>query len=138
MAAFVTHLADLANLAAGDSGSGYTGEGELGPGISAAVIVAIGPVAEDAQTGEPVVFPINAPDGSPHMAIMGGTNSGKTYTALTMLKRLRGYGPIPMLAFDFKGEDLSEKQAPDIGATIVSPPRIPVPLQVLSVQIWSY
>jgi hypothetical protein len=65
---------------------------------------------------------------------MGGTNSGKTYTAVTMLRRLRAFGSIPILAFDFKG-DLSEKLAGDIGATVVTPPRVPVPLNVLSVSI---
>jgi hypothetical protein len=65
---------------------------------------------------------------------MGGTNSGKTYTALAMLKRLRSFGPVPILAFDFKG-DLSEKLAPSIDAEVVAPPRVPVPLHVLSVPV---
>lgn len=134
LAAFVTRIADLANLVTGDAASAQFGDSDLPAGISAAVVIPVGPMAEDAQTGEPVSFPINAPGGSPHIAIMGGTNSGKTYTALTMLKRLRGFGPIPMLAFDFKG-DLSEKLAPEIGAAVVSPPRVPVPLNVLSVQM---
>ncbi len=135
LAAFVTRLADLASLAAGDT-SHPTIRGEHDPGapLTAAVMLPVGPIAEDSQTGEPVVFPLNAPGGSPHVAIMGGTNSGKTYTALTMLRRLRTFGHVPILAFDFKG-DLSEKLAPDVGAEVVSPPRAPVPLHVLSVQV---
>ena len=135
LAEFVTRLADLASLSLGDANaSSQFGSSDWATGISAAIVLPVGPVAEDAQTGEPVVFPVNAPGGSPHIAIMGGTNSGKTYTALTMLKRLRSFGHIPMLAFDFKG-DLSEKLAPEIGATVVAPPRTPVPLHVMSVQM---
>lgn len=135
LGAFVTRLADLASLAAGTPRSVGRPD-DLGPAgaLSAAIVLPIGPVAEDAETGEPVAFSLNAPGGSPHMAIMGGTNSGKTYTAITMLRRLRSFGSVPILAFDFKG-DLSEKLAPDIGAEVVSPPRFPVPLHVLSVQV---
>lgn len=134
LAAFVTHLADLANLSAeGGEGFGREGDSASGPTITGAVVLPVGPVAEDAQTGDPVTFPANAPGGSPHIAIMGGTNSGKTYTAITMIKRLRAAGPVPILAFDFKG-DLSEKLGPDIGAEIIAPPRVPVPLHVLAIQ----
>jgi DNA sulfur modification protein DndE len=137
LGAFVLRLADLANLASeGSPSSGFgSGDGQNeAPTLSVAVVLPIGPVGEDSQTGEPVVFPVNAPGGSPHMAIMGGTNSGKTYTAVTMLRKLRGFGRVPILAFDFKG-DLAEKLAPDIGAEVLAPPRIPVPLNVLAVQV---
>jgi len=134
LAFFVLRLADLANLPAGEPGDALVGGGPPAEVIlTAPPVLPIGPVAEDAQTGEPVAFDLNAPGGSPHIAIMGGTNSGKTYTAVTLLRRLRTYGPLPILAFDFKG-DLSERLAPDIGAQVVSPPRVPVPLDVLAVQ----
>lgn len=134
LGAFVSQLAELANLAIDDGAKFLDGEPIMAPPpLTANVTLSVGPVAEDAETGEPVEFPLNAPGGSPHMAIMGGTNSGKTYTAVTMLKRLRSIGPVPILAFDFKG-DLSERLAPDIGADVVSPPRSPVPLDVLAVQ----
>jgi hypothetical protein len=125
-------LADLASLAVGDGGHTTLAGGDSAAVVSAAVVLPVGPVGEDAQTGEPVSFPLNAPGGSPHIAIMGGTNSGKTYCAITMLKRLRTFGTVPLLAFDFKG-DLSERLAPAVGAEVVSPPRISVPLHVLSV-----
>lgn len=137
LGAFVLRLADLANLASEgmplDGHAGVDGQNEA-PALAAAVVLPIGPVGEDAQTGEPVAFPVNAPGGSPHMAIMGGTNSGKTYTAITMLRKLRSYGRVPILAFDFKG-DLADKLAPEIGADVLAPPRVPVPLNVLSVQV---
>ena len=132
LAAFVTRIADLASLAAGEAVTPSPSGDAVA--LTSSVTLPVGPLAEDAQTGEPVVFPLNAPGGSPHMAIMGGTNSGKTYTAVTMLKQLRTFGPVPILAFDFKG-DLSEKLAPYIGAEIVSPPRVPVPLDVLAVHV---
>ncbi|MGE3424881.1 MAG: DndE family protein [Dehalococcoidia bacterium] len=135
LAAFVTRLADLASLTAGEPGrQGLEPRTTDIPVVTAEVVLPVGPTAEDAETGGVVNFPLNAQGGSPHMAIMGGTNSGKTYTAVTMLKKLRTFGPVPILAFDFKG-DLSEKLAPSVGATIVSPPRVPVPLNVLSVQV---
>ena len=97
-----------------------------------AIKLPAGPTAEYMDSMEPVIFELNAPGNSPHMAFMGGTNSGKTYTAITMLKRLREVSQIPILAFDFKG-DLSEKLAPEIGATVVSPPQDKVPLDVFAI-----
>ena len=135
LGAFVTRLADLGSLAATGEKSRQGGYGEmLDKIITAAVMIPVGPVGEDARTGEPVIFPLNAPGGSPHMALMGGTNSGKTYTAITILRRIRTYGDVPMLAFDFKG-DLSEKLAPLIGAEVLAPPRVPVPLNVLAATV---
>ena len=92
--------------------------------------IPVGPAAIDAKTHESVVFQLNKNGGSPHMAFIGGTNSGKTYTATTMLQKVCEISTVPVLAFDFKG-DLSEKLAPKIGANIISPPRAPVPLDVL-------
>jgi len=133
LGSFVMRLADLANLPIGeptDGGDEWSDEIVL----TAPLMLPIGPIAEDIQTGEPVAFDLNVPGGSPHIAIMGGTNSGKTYTAVTMIKRVRSYGRVPILAFDFKG-DLTERLAADVGAEVVSPPRTAVPLDVLSVQV---
>ena len=66
------------------------------------------------------------------MAIMGGVGSGKTRTAVHMLKELRGFGETPLLAFDFKG-DLAENLAATYGADVLHPPDTPVPLDVLHV-----
>ena len=135
--AFVVRMAELANLP--EEGTSSTADGSTvgrtggdGAALAAEIRLPVGPVAEDVRLGEPVVFPLNAPGGSPHMAIMGGTNSGKTYTAKTMLTQLRTYGSFPFLAFDFKG-DLSETFAQDMEAKVVSPPRQAVPLHVLHV-----
>jgi hypothetical protein len=49
-----------------------------------------------------------------------------------MLRRLRSFGRIPLLAFDFKG-DLAEPLASHFEAEVVAPPRTPLPLQFLAV-----
>ena len=131
LSAFVTRLADLASLN-GNQRMQVAGEGGAAPAIDAEVVLPFGEVAEDAATGDRVLFPLNAPGGSPHMAIMGGAGSGKTRTAVFMLKRLREVAEVPLLAFDFKG-DLSENLAAAFGADVVHPPRIPIPLDVLHV-----
>ncbi len=132
---FVVHLADLANLSTGPSdGTDTVGNGSNIPEASRRrIMLPVGPVAQDADTGEEVAFPLNISGGSPHMAIMGGTNSGKTYTATTILTHLHKQCAAPFLAFDFKG-DLSERLAGEIGAEVVAPPRGPVPLDVLAIE----
>jgi len=69
------------------------------------------------------------------LAFMGGVGSGKTRTAVAMLKRLRQSGALPFLAFDFKG-DLSTSYSLDttFNAEVLSPPRNPVPLDVLAIR----
>jgi len=130
LSAFVARLADLASFS-GNRSTALTG---LDPSsaVAAEVVLPFGEVAEDASTGERVLFPLNAPGGSPHMAIMGGAGSGKTRTAVFMLKRLREIAEVPLLAFDFKG-DLSDNLASVFGADVLSPPRVPIPLDVLHV-----
>lgn len=103
---FVDRLAGAAGLpAAGSSnGSSATSGRPEAAAYANPVAVPIGEVGEDADTGEPVFFPLNAPGGSPHMAIMGGVGSGKTRTAARMLRAIRDVVPVPLLAFDFKGD----------------------------------
>jgi DNA sulfur modification protein DndE len=130
---------DRLTAAAGLPEIGPPGSGPGAPGgfdaatYASPVSVPIGEVGEDADTGEPIAFPLNAPGGSPHIAIMGGVGSGKTRTAARMLRAVRDIAPIPMLAFDFKG-DLASAYSLDtvFGAQVVAPPRAPVPLDVLA------
>jgi DNA sulfur modification protein DndE len=135
---FIVRLADIANLATEATQTNGLGVGSnhftpIRP-LTDPAIVPVGPHSVDCGNSEKVFFEINATGGSPHMAIMGGTNSGKTYTATTILRSLRRIGNVPIIAFDFKG-DLSERLAPDIGARVLSPPRIPVPLDILTVSV---
>lgn len=133
LATFVARLAELASFS-GRGTSSIAGPGDQSDApIESEVILPVGEIAEDTQTGDRVVFPLNAAGGSPHIAIMGGAGSGKTRTAVHMLRELRSFGEIPLLVFDFKG-DLAAPLADTFGATVVHPPRIPVPLDVLYVQ----
>ena len=77
--------------------------------------------------------------GASHTAIMGGSGSGKTVMAAAMLRAIREQAPVPLLAFDFKGDlaGFSGTQGEAaIGETFetqaIEPPRMPIPLDVLS------
>ncbi len=126
---FVNKLAKLAS--APKPSSPQVPETQVSPVFRGKIELRVGPTAKEVRTQESVVFKLNIGGGSPHMALMGGTNSGKTYTAITMLKELRALNQVPMLAFDFKG-DLSEKLAPGINAQVISPPQETVPLDIFA------
>ncbi len=105
-----------------------------GAAFDGPVTVPVGEVATDADTSESVVFPLNAPGGSPHMALMGGAGSGKTRTAARMLRAIHAAAPLPLLAFDFKGDLASSYGLHDVfGARVLAPPRSALPLDVLAV-----
>lgn len=128
-AAFVARLAEYAALSgSGSSDVDDTSSSDLSFGE--AITLPIGEIALDVQSQEPVHFPLNAAGGSPHMALMGGAGSGKTRTAVYMLRRLREQAKVPILAFDFKG-DLAETLGDVFEAGILNPPRTPIPLDVL-------
>jgi hypothetical protein len=131
LGAFVARLADLANLREG-AGPGAGRGDTTGSFVNAEVVLPVGEIGEDVQTGERLIFPLNAAGGSPHMAIMGGAGSGKTRTVVHMLRKLRDQGDVPLLAFDFKG-DLADSLGAAYDAEVVSPPRVPVPLDCLHV-----
>jgi hypothetical protein len=131
-ATFIAQLAEKASLhggAAGNDDAAFTSATFAGDAIK----LPIGEVGTDVQTQDRIYFPLNAAGGSPHMAIMGGAGSGKTRTAVFMLKQLREQADVPILAFDFKG-DLADNLAPEIGANVLRPPRTPIPLNVLHIQ----
>ncbi|MCS6891159.1 MAG: type IV secretion system DNA-binding domain-containing protein [Rhodovarius sp.] len=99
----------------------------------AAVSVPVGEIGTDRATGQTVFWRVNARGGSPHAAIMGGVGSGKTRTAAAMLRRIRATTPVPLIAFDFKGDMADDKNQLDraFQAKVVSPPHQPIPLDVL-------
>lgn len=115
--------------APGGEGAGWAGE-TLAP---TAIAVPIGDIGEDQATGERVLWRLNAPGGSPHAALMGGVGSGKTRTAVAMLRAIRAVTPVPLIAFDFKGDMADDRNQLDraFEATVLSPPRQPIPLDVL-------
>ena len=132
MEGFVARLAELASFA----GDGHRGEITLpsivAPTHAGEVRLPVGEIARDLRNDEHVTFSLNGAGGSPHIAIMGGVGSGKTRTAVHMLRTLRQHCEVPLLAFDFKG-DLIDSFTETFGATLISPPEMPIPLDVLYV-----
>ena len=128
LARFARRLTEAAGLAAGGTGSMSPEEG-LDP---AAIDLLVGEIGLDAGSGEKVVWAATAEGGSPHAAIMGGVGSGKTRTAMAMLRQLRQAVAVPILAFDFKGDLAGDYKLDEVfGATVIAPPREPIPLDVL-------
>ncbi|MGI9310583.1 MAG: type IV secretion system DNA-binding domain-containing protein [bacterium] len=104
---------------------------------SGQITIPLGDVSKDVSTQEKIEWGLNGAGGSPHCAIMGGVGSGKTRTAVHMLKSIHEQAPsVPLIAFDFKGDLGSGSNAYQIndafGARTISPPREPIPLDVLS------
>nr|VFJ55938.1 MAG: protein of unknown function DUF87 [Candidatus Kentron sp. FM]VFJ58599.1 MAG: protein of unknown function DUF87 [Candidatus Kentron sp. FM]VFK11142.1 MAG: protein of unknown function DUF87 [Candidatus Kentron sp. FM] len=129
MPRFFAHLGELASL---DGQSKPIVDADAAPTIAGEIKLAVGEEARDIRSDEKVLFPLNGAGGSPHMAIMGGVGSGKTRTAVQMLTSLREQAAVPLLAFDFKG-DLSDSLGSAYGAAILSPPKTPIPLDVLHI-----
>ena len=132
MAHFVARLAELASFPDRIGSDDGAAPSAPTPTVAGEVRISIGELARDVRTDENVEFAINAPGGSPHMAIMGGVGSGKTRTAVHMLKAMRRFGSVPLLAFDFKG-DLAEGLSAAYTADVLRPPEESIPLDVLHV-----
>ena len=132
MTKFAMRLAELANFTRVDGGSEEVVSGAASSTYAGEVRLLVGEIAQDIDSGEQVTFSVNGAGGSPHMAIMGGVGSGKTRTAIHMLRALRQHCKLPILAFDFKG-DLTDQFTKNFGATSITPPRMSIPLDVLHV-----
>ena len=71
---------------------------------------------------------------------MGGVGSGKTRTAVSMLRSIRDQAEVPLLAFDFKGDLGTDASGGGyhidelFEAKTLEPPRAPIPLDVLSLR----
>lgn len=140
VAKFVERLVEVAELPLSGGGPRHVGGNLPGATFSSGEIqVPIGEVGEDVATKEQVLWNVNGKGGSPHSAIMGGSGSGKTVTAAAMLRAIRTHAPVPLLAFDFKGDLASfvgtRKDEIALGdayeAQVIEPPRMPIPLDVL-------
>lgn len=102
------------------------------------IIVPIGEISKDVKTDEKVTWNLNGAGGSPHSAIMGGVGSGKTRTAVAMLKSIREQIPVPLIAFDFKGDLGTDDSGTGyhieqiFNANVFQPPRQPIPLDIFA------
>ena len=132
LAGFVSRLAELAGFARDQSQLEGTSLVQETPTYPGEVHLPIGEIAKDRKSDKRVTFSLNSAGGSPHMAIMGAAGTGKTRTAVHMLRELRQHCAVPLLAFDFKG-DIAEKLAEIYNATSISPPDMSIPLDVLHV-----
>jgi DNA sulfur modification protein DndE len=136
---FIKRLVEVAELpTAGRGLGGNTGKAPGATFSNGQINVLIGEVAEDVNTKEKVLWNLNGQGGSPHSAIMGGVGSGKTRTAVAMLRSIRAQTRVPLLAFDFKGDLGTDASGGGyridelFEARTLEPPRNPIPLDVLS------
>jgi DNA sulfur modification protein DndE len=138
---FVKRLVEVAELPLSKQGSLRSGGATQGMTFSTGrITVPIGEISEDAGTKEKIVWDLNGSGGSPHSAIMGGVGSGKTRTAVAMLRSIRQQAPVPLIAFDFKGDLGTDSTGGGyridelFEARTLEPPRAPIPLDVLSLR----
>lgn len=131
---FVLFLAQRAGLPAhGHTTTIATENGQDASGSQSAIpiTVRLGDPGTDERTGLPATWLLNG-KGSPHVALMGGTGSGKTRLARSLLGQIRTQAKVPCVIFDFKG-DLAGNPGfvTEVGATVLASPSKPVPLDVL-------
>lgn len=139
-AQFVNRLVDVAELPRNEGRKIVAPSNHIEPPGSSTsnITIPIGEISGDVATTEKVLWNLNGAGGSPHSAIMGGVGSGKTRTAVAMLKSIHEQTSMPLIAFDFKG-DLGTDDAgngyqidQEFNADMVSPPHQPIPLNVLA------
>jgi DNA sulfur modification protein DndE len=132
---FILFLAQRAGLPAhGQTTSTIMGDEReathLG-GPAVPVTLRLGDPGTDLSTGQPVSWLLNG-KGSPHVALMGGTGSGKTRLARCLLSQIRQQAKVPCITFDFKGDLAGNPEfVGEVGAAVVASPTHPVPLDVL-------
>ena len=139
VAQFVKRLVEVAELPASGGEPYRTGGPTSSKTFSSGRIdVPIGEISEEVGKKGRVIWGLNEKGGSPHSAIMGGVGTGKTRTAVAMLAAIREKAPVPLLAFDFKGDLGTDASGGGyhveelFEAEVLEPPRIPIPLDALS------
>jgi DNA sulfur modification protein DndE len=99
------------------------------------VTVRIGDPGTDLTTRKLVEWVANAPGVSPHVALMGGTNSGKTHLGLNLLRQIKKQTNCPVIFFDIAKGDIAEKRdlISSLGMRHFVVPNQAVPLNFLAV-----
>lgn len=94
----------------------------------------LGDPGTDLATGQPVTWLLNG-KGSPHVALMGGTGSGKTRLAVNLIEQIRRQAGAPVILFDMAKGDLANNRdlVQAIQGQVVAAPNHPVPLDVLHI-----
>lgn len=136
---FVRKICDNACLrtaAGGGETSAHQAEGDEGETLTelrpVPVILRLGDPGTDITTKQPVTWTLNAPGVSPHIAAMGTLGTGKTRTAMYLLRQIKSQSGCNALVFDFKGDLAEDKSLSEaLSATVISCPAEPIPLDVL-------
>lgn len=130
---FVLNLASQAGVKA--EGKAQTRDISEAGGFRPRATAVVLPIGESIEVSskEKVEWTLNAPGGSPHVAVLGAAGTGKTRIATTMLRDIRKQSGAPVLLFDMAKGDLASntKLVDALGATVVDPLRKPIPLDVL-------
>jgi hypothetical protein len=130
---FVLNLASQAGVKAegGAQTRDLTDTGSFKPRATT-VVVSIGDSIE-VTSKEKVEWNLNASGRPPHIAMLGAAGTGKTRTAMNMLRDIRKQSGAPVLLFDMAKGDLASdaKLVESLGATIIDPLHTPIPLDVL-------
>ncbi len=74
------------------------------------VLVRVGDPGTELATKKPVDWISNAAGYPPHLALMGGTNSGKTHLGLAMLRQVKKQTGCPIIFFDIAKGDIAGKR----------------------------
>ncbi len=142
VAQLVRRLVEVAELPMAGGRLPVSGDASGATFSNGEIKVPLGEIGEDVSSQEKVLWCLNGKGGAPHTAIMGGSGSGKTVMAAAMLRAIREQAPVPLLAFDFKG-DLATftgtkgqtELAEAFEAQVIEPPRMPIPLDVLALSL---
>lgn len=137
---FVGRLVDVAELSrtSKNSAAGFDNKPNEINMSASNITVPVGEISTDTKTSEKVLWDLNGAGGSPHSAIMGGVGSGKTRTAVAMLKNISEQTSVPLIVFDFKGDLGTDDDGNGyhieqiFNAGVFSPPRQPIPLNVFT------
>ena len=129
---FIEALGGDDGLSVGKNFIGTSTNAALGGSAVSAVHCRIG---KNPQTNAEVHWNVNAPGGSPHVAVMGETNTGKTRIALDIAEQIKRQSDCAVLVFDMGKGDIAEheKSNSQLGAAVLECPRNPVPLDILHV-----
>jgi DNA sulfur modification protein DndE len=95
------------------------------------VRIKLGSVSRTHPGDKPVDFVLNSPGTSPHIALMGAVNKGKTTTGVQIGLEIVSKARIPFLFIDPKGDEIFRTAARQFDATVIEVGQQPIPLDFL-------
>lgn len=134
---FILYLAERAGLPAHGQQASTSEDVWQGQGAGQAagpVTLRLGDPGMDLATKQPVTWLLNG-KGSPHVALMGGTGSGKTRLAVNLIEQIRRQARMPVILFDMAKGDLASNRdlLQAIQGRVIKSPTDPVPLDALHI-----